>query len=268
VRAERARLYALAFDNWVAQTVRLQDVAQRLKIAGRDVCAPDVSPVLGAVGVRLDDVPDVLKPLAVERFGEGKGRHVIAVFADTPADRAGLEIGDTLIAVDESRERDRLRVEIDRSGAHSTLEMEVVPGCADPIELIDLEEVNAYADGRSISVTTALMRTFSDDAMLAQIVGHELGHHIYGHNRFQRGLFRSRRREALADYVGVYLAAIAGYPIATDTEKLLELQQDIQYFGARNDHPTTASRDLALRKTLEEIRQKQARGEPILLVSP
>jgi len=268
VLAEKARLYGLAFDHWIAQTIRLQGVAQLLQLAGRDACGRGVSPVLGTVALRVDDVPEVFESVAKERFGEGEGNHVIAVFPGMAADRAGLEIGDTVLETDDSRGREHLSLEIDRAGERLTVKVESLLGCADPVQLVIQEEVNAFANGKSVTVTTALMRAIPDDAMLAQIVGHELGHNIYrdGKRRLY-GSSQHRRREAVADYVGVYLAAMAGYPIATDTEKLLGQQHEIQYFGARGSHPMTAARDLALRKTLEEIRGKQERGEVIDLSS-
>jgi hypothetical protein len=266
--AERKRLYGLAFDHWMDQIIRLQDVAQRLKIAGRDVCGKDVSPVWGVVAIAADAVPEVFESVAKERFGEAEGRRVIAVFPGTAADRAGLQVGDVVLEVDDSNEREPIRVEINRVGEHLKLDVEPVLGCADPVRLVGQEEVNAWADGSTISVTTALMRAYPDDAMLAQIVGHELAHNINSDARkFRRQSFKRRQREALADYVGVYLAAMAGYPIATDTELILGLQREIQSFGEHGSHPTTAARDLALRKTLEEIRGKQERGEAIDLGS-
>jgi predicted Zn-dependent protease len=136
--------------------------------------------------------------------------------------------------------------------------------------LVTQEEVNAYADGKAVRVYTGLVRAFPDDAMLAQIVGHELGHNIErDSSRYARTGSKHRRQEAIADYIGIYLAAMAGYPIATDTEKRFGLlRRDIRYFGARGSHPTTAARDLALRKTLEEIQGKQERGEVVDLSSP
>jgi hypothetical protein len=269
VLVERARLFELAFDHWMAQKIRLQRVADRLKLVGREVCGMRVSPMLGAVTVRLDRVPRVLGPVAKERFGEGEGSHVIAVFPEMAADRAGLEVGDTVLEIDDSDEREQLVLDVSRDGEQLKLTVDSDLGCADPVILVTQEEVNAYADGKAVRVYTGLVRALPDDAMLAQIVGHELGHNIKRDpSRYARTWSKHRRQEATADYIGIYLAAMAGYPIATDTEKLLGLLRDIRYFGARGSHPTTAARDLALRKTLEEIQGKQERGEVVDLSSP
>ncbi len=279
VLAETKRLYGLAMDHWIAQIARLAEVSQRVRVAGNAACGRRVSPVLGAAAIRVEEAPVVLEAIVKKRFGESEGMHVVAVYPDMAANRAGLEIGDAVLAIDgsplkrsqdfyvlDSGKGEFVSLDIERAGERLTIQVELDLGCATPVHLRIDEILNAFARRKSITVTTALMRAFPDDAMLAQIVGHELGHIIHRHtNRSFSGLSMARRREALADYVGIYLAAMAGYPIVTETELILGLHTEIQYFGDRTSHPSTPARDLALRKTLEEIRGKQERGEPIEL---
>lgn len=276
---ETDRLNRLALDYWLDRSSRLQQIAQRLQIAGREICDPILSPILGATLADLKLLHENLQPVARTRFGSEYRHYVTAVFADTAAERGGLHVGDAVLTLNGSPVKgvERFygfrrpggapnRLEIERAGERLTLDIETELGCRFPASVVIDQHVNAYATGNSVIVNSALMRFLPDDAMVAQVVGHELAHNIFASpSSTRRGGWASRRSEARADYVGVYLSALAGYPLVTGLEFQLRLQERLDSFMARTTHPTTPARVLALRKTIEEIEQKRQRGEPLEL---
>ena len=138
-------------------------------------------------------------------------------------------------------------------------------GCEFPAELLLSEEINAFANfggARSIAVTTSLIREVPDDSVLAMLVGHELAHHILKSNRTRESRVREESR---ADYVGIYLAAMAGFPLSQDAADVyLVLQSDLYRFAKRSGtHPMMPARSLAFRKTLEEIEKRKRDGVPL-----
>jgi Zn-dependent protease with chaperone function len=111
-------------------------------------------------------------------------------------------------------------------------------------------------------VNSGLVRVL-DDARLAFVIGHEMGHGILG-----RGGHRSRsapEAEAQADYLGAYLAARAGYELP-EGDMWERLQRDLVTLDDRErgqSHPATYERTIALRETVAEIRAKMAAGTPL-----
>ncbi len=102
-------------------------------------------------------------------------------------------------------------------------------GCSSDIQVDISASFNADADGKTLAVSLAMLQYADTDDGLGFIMGHELSHDIFGHaeildsEHVKRGLLRSigknRTRildtERQADYLGVYLAAAAGYDLDT-----------------------------------------------------
>ncbi len=106
-------------------------------------------------------------------------------------------------------------------------------------------EVDAFADGNAVAVTTGAMDFIETDEELAYLLGHELAHYAYGHfeavksNAFLgalhgaivtvatgvysdysnlTALYHAPKFEVEADYVGAYFAARAGYDVTNATK--------------------------------------------------
>jgi hypothetical protein len=273
------RLYQLALDHWLERSNRLQRVAQRLQIAGDEICEQMVSPILGVAIVDLKAMQEALQPIARDRFGSEYRFYVTAVFADMASERAGLQVGDAVLKVNDVLLKAGKqfygfrwptgavnRVEIKRNGESHTLEIDSEFGCRCPASVRFSESVNAVAHGNSISVHSALMRYYSDDASLALVVAHEIGHNIFpSPSASRRGGWASRMSEARVDYVGLHLTAIAGYPLVGGVFLKLGLVRDLERFSDKTSHPTPFARSIAERKTIEEIEGKMRRGEPLRL---
>lgn len=174
-----------------------------------------------------------------------------------------------------------------------------VARCRYGLKVEKSEEVNAYADGKDLHFTEKLMDMLNDDE-LAFVIGHELSHNIYEHvgktqnnaamgglggtlidmiassqgvntgGKFgqvgsQIGVMKySQDFEREADYVGMYITKISNFaPEAAlgVIEKFSQMNPDsIRYAST---HPANAERAVNARLTLDEIRRKEAAGQPL-----
>jgi hypothetical protein len=178
----------------------------------------------------------------------------------------------------------------------------VVPqmACAYTPQVVEADETNAYSDGQSIFVTTGILRFLNDDSELAVVVGHELAHNAMHHIEAKMknslmgallgavvdvaaatqgintkgdftnqgaqlgGMVFSQDFEREADYVGLYILALAGRPL--DGTSNLWRRMAAAHPGSikfATSHPTTAERFVRLNTWRGEIERKVAMGEPL-----
>jgi predicted Zn-dependent protease len=166
--------------------------------------------------------------------------------------------------------------------------------CGYPVVLADSDSVNAYADGKRIIITKGMLRFARNDQDLSLVIAHELGHNLMGHlDKKQsnsmlgtlldlaaaangintRGTFGnagasafSQDFEAEADYVALYYMNAAGLPLEGVANFWREMAAEHpRSIGSNHSasHPATSERFLAISKTIEEINNKIAAGEPL-----
>jgi len=307
LRAEETFQQEASLDRLRQQDGRVAAVSFRLNVANLDLCA-DRALLTGMVlHHALQYGPDI-RPVAIRHFGLTGRPAVLTVAPDSPAARAGIQVGDSLVAIDGSAfadAGDRLArdpptydetskaralldgaladgagvLTVERDGRPLTLALTPVAGCAYEAQLTPSEDVSAWADGRRVVITTAFVRYAATDDQLAVILGHELGHNVMKHRAriagggpagallgnagTQRGGLLTVEREA--DYVGLYLMARAGYDYGAARDFWRQYGAD---FGrsryAQWSHPGSLERATNLGATAEEIRGKQAAGEPLV----
>lgn len=213
-----------------------------------------------------------------------------------PSGSRGKKIYYETVVMDDKDIRTPLTFTVERGRKNKREEITIqpTPACASLITLEESDELNAWSDGIEITFTTAMMREAQNDSTLAYIFGHELAHNARLHMESAQinaalaqiasiiieegtgvdfsdllndiGIHAfSQDFETEADYIGLYMMARAGY----DPEKGMEFARRMAALHpdaihiAGSDHPSTAKRFLSLKKTVAEIRQKQARGEPL-----
>ncbi len=163
------------------------------------------------------------------------------------------------------------------------------------------KEINAYADGENIVVSTGMMAFIESDDELALVLSHEMAHNLLGHpdaatsnamaggvvglladalaasqgvdtrGQFSQlgaeaGVLRySRGFEAEADYVGLYIMAAAGYDISNTPYfwRRFSVQDPDGIYGGRT-HPSNPERFIALNKTVTEINYKRHHRLPLI----
>lgn len=160
---------------------------------------------------------------------------------------------------------------------------------------------NAYADGNGVFVYAGLVNMLQGEEELAFVLSHEYAHNVLRHVdkttlNASLGMLAGAAADALlasqgyamngqltqwggnlgalqyssayereADYVGLYIVALAGYDVSRGTEvwrKMAANNPDSIYLS--NTHPNTAERYIAMQKTIAEIEAKERAGQPLL----
>ena len=81
---------------------------------------------------------------------------------------------------------------------------------APPLQVVDSPVLNAWTNFSSVTITTGLINALGSDDAIAEVLGHEIGHVVLGHNLLA-GLYPPQLAESSADKYGVYLMMRAGY---------------------------------------------------------
>lgn len=203
--------------------LRVAAVAYRLALAGRGICGKPF-PLTGLLFHHLAEYLPADRTTMISRYRLDRGPGVLGVLAGSPADRAGLEPGDVLLAVDgvpfpsaariaaePERKRWRRMVEdsekqleaalargparlrIVRDGVEQDVTLGSEPGCPARVRLARSRQVNAFDTGDYVVMTTAMLDFLQSDDELAVVLGHELGHAILDHPpmRTEDGLLAS-----------------------------------------------------------------------------
>jgi predicted Zn-dependent protease len=163
------------------------------------------------------------------------------------------------------------------------------------------QDINASADGQNVIINMGLLRFVNGDDELAGVMGHEVAHNLMAHRRskqvnaligqmigaaldgaaygggvntygdfqdagaFVGGVGYSPDFEMEADYVGLYIAARAGYDIKKMPQywRRLSIAEPDSMNGGLT-HPSNPTRFIAIQKTIDEITYKRKRRIPLI----
>jgi membrane-associated protease RseP (regulator of RpoE activity) len=270
---------------YVRRHARLLAVSYAIRTAGADLCGDAVGPILGVAAWRSN--PLFGRPFfeALERiYGIRAGSiAVVAVQSDSPADRAGIRVGDQILHVNGGAIHSDIDL-FDRAAAveagaipiallrgEQTIRVAVdrLPACLPEafIEIGDLM-LTDRARGDHFYVTSGFIRFAQTDDELALVVAHELAHRISGMQ-----VVPGPEVEVRADRLGLYLAARAGYDISVAPafwdrvalEQPWSLSDDVEHYGWTRvpPHGYMPSRAAAIRKIVSEIQRKIENGETL-----
>jgi hypothetical protein len=240
------------------EDLRVAAAAYRIALAGRTLCS-QAFPLTGLLFHHLAEYEPADRSTLVERYRLDRGPGILTVLGGSPAARAGLIAGDVLLAVnglpfpseaeiasEPDREKWRKRVEASeglleqeltkgpaelrllREGREIGLRLDSVPGCPGRVRLARSRQVNAFATGRTVVMTTGMLGFLRSEDELAVVLGHEMSHNILRHPTLldeqgvpKRGIGRALgkngkrvwRTEEEADRFGIRLMAAAGYNV-------------------------------------------------------
>jgi len=188
-----------------------------------------------------------------------------------------------------------IKLKIDRAGASQEISLKGQMLCYFPPGVTMGDEVNAYADGKNIVVSKGMLRFTENDLELSTVVAHELAHNMMRHIDAKKsnywlgtaadiaaavagvntqGAFGrmgataySQDFESEADYVGVYVQALAKQPIENVANFWRRMAAEHpggikENHGA--SHPSTPERFISIEKTVQEIRNKEKAGFPLV----
>jgi hypothetical protein len=166
-----------------------------------------------------------------------------------------------------------------------------VPACKYPVMLVQSDVVNAFADGTRVIITTGMLDFTANDAELAVVIGHEIAHNALAHiddlrlshvldslfnahtghqaelTTIATGFSFSKEFETQADYMGLYIAARAGYDLSSVGQfwkRIAQRSLTVASPAFSTTHPSYPDRIGASYSTLREISNKLELGDPLL----
>ena len=187
------------------QQERIARVAYDLSTRVTELCNGKMTFTTGAYLFDWDQTTEEWLDAANDAIGinlHTPGIEVLIVIPGSPADRAGLQVGDRILklgtwpvpkargAFDQFRYRlnEQLRnrngpvdFRVIRDGAFRTISVKPVKACDYPILISDRDEANAYTDGKRIVVLRGMLEFVRDDEELAIVISHELAHVVLHH---------------------------------------------------------------------------------------
>lgn len=240
------------FEHLREQDLRVASVAYRLAISNTASCGEALEPQLGFVIHGLGQYPQAAREGAGSHFGLGERLGVMAVVADSPAASAGLGANAALISVNgrelagagegapgraaaeragqmivEELKKGPVALRVSGPDGERTVRFGAVAGCSSRVELQPALEVNAWADGARVVLTTAMLDQCRTDDDLALVIGHEMAHNVLGHRdrlasmgvsatraASAADLAKIRDAEDEADRFAAGMARTAGYDLA------------------------------------------------------
>lgn len=269
----------LALEEQVTMQRRIDAVSFGVMSAGADFCGDRQRAAHGFTVANRHSFGAAMTEAAGTLFGLDDSVRILSVIPGTPAAQAGLVEGDVITRVNgqpvlPGRESvavvrsamtaaDRQGLRLNLGGANPRqVSLQPVIACDFPVEVMNSDKVNAYADGQRIRVTKGMLWFAHDDAELAMVMAHELAHNVMGHAGTFGSMFQdSKSREADADYVGLYIMARGGFEIEKAAGFWRRMAAAFpQLIESSSSHPLMPARFVALRQTTAEIRDLQARG--------
>ncbi len=320
VKMEQDRQKDFLFETWIDQLKRIHRLGQPLAYAAVPFCPDVVGRDFGFAARNRHSFPEDFQD-AAQRAGFGEKLIIVSVSPGSAAEAAGLSPGDIILELNQQymsggRANNILETTfspsipetldlkiIPSSSTDETqsrvIHLESIPSCPYAVFLTQSADVNAFADGQNVFLTTGIVNFLREDNELSAVIAHEIAHNARGHVEAKKdnalvGLFFggmvdilaasvgvytdfknigtdlgsqafSQDFEAEADYVSLYIMARAGLPLE-EVPKLWRRMATLNPEGISHatTHPSSAERFILLENTLKEIEDKKARGLPLI----
>ena len=185
---------------------RLYRVAAPLLIDNAGLCTKHARNLLGFTAKNRHSYPGVYNEAAHAAFGMDERLQVTGVLAGSGASKAGLRLGDDLVAAGGKplpagpaapstvgsvfgaliSANPTLPLTIERDGRPRDLSIPVTRACGYGVELGNGDNVNAYADGGRIMVTRGMLNVARSDDELAYVLARTMAHNMLDHPKAQR----------------------------------------------------------------------------------
>jgi hypothetical protein len=271
-----------------------------LSVAAADQCVFERE---STYGFFLDDA--TMAGGTADRDGPSHVR-VRYVHPELPAGKAGIEIGDWVVAVNDEpvgqrgasavseivQRATRARIQpltltLSRASSVREVHLWAVPSCRLMVKLLDSPVVNAFSDGSHIMVTSGLLAFVRSPDELAWVLAHEIGHHALEHskraklqdvlNRFLTATTGEGPQklvqiesERQADQFAAHLLVRAGF----DLQKARGFLERMQTSRSRvataefaRSHPSDQERLAALDRIVHEIQEQHEKTSPVTVLA-
>lgn len=175
---------------------RLFEVGARISAANVTFCKDKQRADVGLDALRPDRLPPVEQSALASHLGletvAGLAPIVVGVAQGSPAEAAGIAVGDVILNAPNTMFADQSVLTINGGGAvalarlrrgDEIIEARMQPrqACDFPSRLQRSRDLNAFADGTGMTFYTAMMRLAQDDDLLATVYAHELAHNTMRH---------------------------------------------------------------------------------------
>jgi hypothetical protein len=273
----------LALEEQVLVQRQVEDVSFRVMTAAAEFCPEAPGAAYGFTAANRHSFGANMREAATAAFGLDDSVRILSVAKGSPAAQAGVSEGDVITRVNgtpigpgkdsvdtvakamSGAGMGGLALNIGGTNPRQVM-LKPVASCNYPIEIVNSDKVNAYADGENIRITKGMMWFSKGEEDLAMVISHELAHNIMGHAGTFSSVFQDKKsREADADYVGLYIMARGGFEIEKASGFWRRMAAAFpRMIESSSSHPLMPARFVAIRETTEEIRQREAKGLPLV----
>lgn len=189
-----------AIKEWYKSSRRLQRVTYPILRKNLPLCEGKQAYDFGIRTWSQNDWPVKYREAAQDLYNLDNYINVYLTVGGSPADKAGMNRGDKILAVNDTgiepgpkviKEYNEAIKKMDGSTTKFTvkrggkiLSYSIKPHkiCNFPVVYdVNDDSVNAYADGKYMYVSSGMMKFINSDNELALLVSHELGHNVMGH---------------------------------------------------------------------------------------
>ncbi len=266
---------------------RVASIAYRLLSANAPLCPAKV-PLAGFAIHDLNQYAPAVRAEAARVFGLGDRPGVLAVVPNSPVARAGLRANGIITSISGVRivsgrtkkasldtvqsteaildgAMARPPVRIGRVGK-PVISFVPETGCASRVLLVPGGKLNAFADGTTVQMSTALLNFAGNDDAVATVLSHELAHNVLQHRKVIKSkALTIKETETEADYWGMYFLVRAGF----DGNRAIEFWDRYEAktnkgILADGTHPGKKERLAFVRRVLADIREQQREDAPLV----
>ena len=199
ITKEAERQKRISYSKYIDQLSLAKKIGYKINLANADICNK-VDYLSGITFANDDIIGTKIAKYFPSKLNISPKVSIIDIVEDSPADKAGLLIGDQILKLGDyelpegkkaiekiSKHFKKLeneeiqKITINRYGDIKTIEFTKNKLCNYPIILTQDNIVNAYADGKRTIMTQGMMDYVKDDNELALVIAHELAHNDRGH---------------------------------------------------------------------------------------
>ena len=109
-----------------------------------------------------------------------------------------------------------------------------------PLVIVDSTDINAWTDGETVTITTAILAAFENDDQLALVMAHEIAHAI-NHDILHDDMDQATV-EAHADKLGAFIMMRAGFDVCKGKEFFGVMKRLFGDTSLASSHPNFAYR--------------------------
>lgn len=188
------------FGAWYDRVFRVEAISRQILAANTDICPRKRSDFGFTALAPAPDASAAVRAALAEGLGLGEGQTVVLVHEGGPAGRAGLHVGDQILAANgvawgtmvesraafalamrESLAEQRVVLTVQRRAEELAIAISAEQICDADVVLRSTSSVHAWATERTIVIEGPLEELLTSNDELAWVIAHEAAHVFLGH---------------------------------------------------------------------------------------